>query len=63
MVGSGITPIGGRGKVIRAEDLLGLTDWLPPVQTLEQAYKWDCELFFLLINVQSNDMVSQRQVE
>jgi hypothetical protein len=63
MVGSGVTPIGGRGKVVRADELLGLTNWLPPVQTLEQAYWWDRELFFLLVNVHPNDVQSHRQVE
>jgi predicted GNAT family acetyltransferase len=61
--GKGKTPIGSRGKVIRAEDLLSLTDWLPPVQTLEQAYRWDRELFYLLVNVQPNDELSPKQVE
>jgi hypothetical protein len=63
MVESSVTPIGGRGKVIRAEELLGLTNWLPPVQNLEQAYRWDRELFFLLVNVYPNDVQSHRQVE
>jgi hypothetical protein len=63
MAGSGVTPIGGRGKVVRADELIGLSNWLPPVQTLEQAYRWDRELFFLLVNVQSNDVLFHRQVE
>jgi hypothetical protein len=48
MAGSGVTPIGGRGKVVRADELIGLSNWLPPVQTLEQAYRWDRELFSYL---------------
>lgn len=35
MAGSGATPIGGRGKIICAEKLLRLTNWLLLVQTLE----------------------------
>ena len=63
MVGSGVIPIGGPGKVVQADELIGLSNWLPPVQILEQAYKWDQELFFLLVNVQSNDVHFHTQVE
>jgi hypothetical protein len=63
MLGCGLIPISGRGKVISAEELIGLTNWLPPVQILEHAYRWDRELFFLLVNVQSNEVLFHRQVE
>lgn len=63
IIGLSAPPIGGRGKVICAKELLGLTNWLPSVQTLEQAYQWNRELFFLLVNVQASDVLTHKQVE
>jgi hypothetical protein len=55
--------IGGKGKVVRAEDLLGLSEWVPPMNLLEQAYRWDRQVFFLLVNVQPETTLTHRQFE
>lgn len=49
--------------MIRAHDLLALMEWLPPVQRVEQAYRWDREVFFLVMNVQNGDALECQQLE